>query len=456
MGSPYLQDDLRRVLGLTLRDLRTSAGLSLRELGRRVHYDYSRLSRAENGEHLIPAEQIVLIDHTLGAGGLLNRLRALAGDSAAARAAGIAPAGLRAEAGDTVKLTWRTPDGRTVTVHVSRRQFTQLLATGTLGALLPAGAANLDEADRLTWALDAPGRLDPHVLGYFHRLLSEHFTADKMLGPYALIGQVLPQLRVLDGLRRHARPRTAAPALHLLAHYAEFAGWLYQDAGDTTQATWWSDRAGHYAYAAGDHEMVAYLLIRKSNIALMDDDAITAIELAAAAAHTPGETSPKLTALAHQQEARGWALLGEATPSRRSLDTATTLLADHPGGVSDTAPIYLHHYNLDTLATQSASCLRACGHTDTAAQILEHKIATTPEHLRRDRAHLSVKLANTLLASPHPDPERAAQLGIDSAATSHSTGSARIRKELTTLDHTLTTRWPDLPATLTLHETLAQ
>jgi transcriptional regulator with XRE-family HTH domain len=41
-----------RMFGIALRHFRTLAGLSLRELGKRCHYDYSRLSRMENGEHL--------------------------------------------------------------------------------------------------------------------------------------------------------------------------------------------------------------------------------------------------------------------------------------------------------------------------------------------------------------------------------------------------------------------
>jgi len=40
-------------------------------------------------------------------------------------------------------------------------------------------------------------------------------------------------------------------------------------------------------------------------------------------------------------------------------------------------------------------------------------------------------------------------------ATARSTGSARIRKELTTLDRTLRRRWPTLPGTSDLHEALA-
>jgi transcriptional regulator with XRE-family HTH domain len=68
-----------QMFGLVLRQLRGHAGLSLRELGKRALYDYTRLSRAENGEVLIPAEKVRLLDEVLQAGGLLIALRAAAG-----------------------------------------------------------------------------------------------------------------------------------------------------------------------------------------------------------------------------------------------------------------------------------------------------------------------------------------------------------------------------------------
>jgi len=60
-----------QMFGVALRQLRRQAGLSLRELGRRALYDYTRLSRAENGEILIPAEKVRLLDEVLHADGLL-------------------------------------------------------------------------------------------------------------------------------------------------------------------------------------------------------------------------------------------------------------------------------------------------------------------------------------------------------------------------------------------------
>src|SRR5690606_41529414 len=130
------------------------------------------------------------------------------------------------------------------------------------------------------------------------------------------------------------------------------------------------------------------------------------------------------------------------------------LLSRHPDAVDENAPVYLHHYNVDTLAEQSASGYRACGHAETAVAILERQIAVAPQHLVRDQGHQLAKLANTVLATANPDPERAIDLGLRCVPTAYETGSARITKELRMLDHTLTRRWPGLAGTTQFHEAL--
>jgi transcriptional regulator with XRE-family HTH domain len=449
-------DAVRLVFGLALRRLRIRAGMSLRELGRRSLYDYSRISRVERGEHLIDPEHVPALDEALGTGGLLVLLRSLAPDSTGAPAESgprsLSTGGLQVNDGDSVTLELRTPDGGSVRVSLSRREFAQLLAAGALRGLLPAGAVDPDQAERVSKILDSPRRVDPQVLGYFRTLLEEHFTADKMLGPRQLLGPVLAQIQVLDRLRKHARPGTAEPTIRLLAQYAEFAGWLHQDAGDTTAAMYWSDRATQWAQAVGDYQMVAYLLVRKSNISLLDDDPISVIELAAAARKVPGSVSPKLHALAAQQEARGWAMAGDHDAFRLHLDAAADLLNDHPDDVDDNAPVYLHRYDLQTLEEQSAGGYRACGHAETAVAILERNIAATPAHLHRDQAYQLAKLSNAVLATGDPDPERASDLGLTCIVTAQSTGSARIIKELRTLDRTLTRQWADVGRSSDFHD----
>ncbi|WP_144126754.1 helix-turn-helix domain-containing protein [Catellatospora sichuanensis] len=450
-------DAVRRLFGLVLRHLRRQAGLSLRDLGERSLYDYSRISRVERGEHLIDPELVPSLDQALNANGLLISLRALI--STNGTPAEMPPAGLIGgfpiADGDSVTVEFRLSGRREARVSLSRREFHRLMATGAFGGALRADLTDTDLAERVSRAVGEPQRTDPQVLDYFRTLLEQHFVADKMLGPRALLGQVHAQIEILDGLRRGGRPGTSESTLRLLARYAEFAGWLHQDCGDVASAIFWSDRATQWAQAIGDQPFVAYLLVRRSNIAMIDRDGVDVVELAAAAQRVPGPISPRLRALAAQQEARGWAMHGDADSFRVRLDVAADLLHDHPDGVDENAPVYLHRYDLAALEEQSATGYRDCGHADTAVAILERRIADTPAHLQRDQAHQWVKLANAVLKSAQPDPERAAALGLRCVSAARTTGSARIVGELRTLSRTLSRRWPDLCQTEELRDALA-
>ncbi|MGH3940084.1 MAG: helix-turn-helix domain-containing protein, partial [Pseudonocardiaceae bacterium] len=447
----------RRLFGVALRHVRTSAGLSLRDLGKRCHHDYSRLSRMEPGEHLGDPALLAEIDRILGAGGLLTALRTAAelpsnppGPVVAAPVVGMGHDG----DGAVIMLEMRMADGRSVRVLIPRREFGQLLATGALGALFPAGVLTPDDVDRLATVLAQPGRVDQQVVGYFERLLIEHHTADRILGPHQLLGPVMAQLEMLDTLRKHARPPVAKALLRMLAQYAEFVGWLQQDAGDLPVAMYWSDRATQWAQSACDYQMGSYLLFRKSSIAYLTDDANTVIELAAAAQDSPGGISPKIVSLAAEQEARGWAMINGGDHCRRKLDTAAELLSTHPDEADAAVPDYVQHYDLGTLEARSAVCYRAIGRAEDAIVIIERKIVSLPAHLHRNRGYQMAKLANTVLATKQPDPERATQLGLACLDLARQTGSARIAKELGILNATLTARWPDQPDVRTFHDAL--
>lgn len=439
------------VFGMALRQLREQAGLSLRELGRRSLYDYSRLSRAENGRILVPETQVRVLDEVLGAGGLLVALR----HGADAAAPGVIAGRCTVTDGEPVILEAHLPGGGSITMRLSRRQFGQLLTAGTLTAALP-GAFNPDDAGRISRVLGQEDvRVDAEVLGYFTRTLSEYYRADKMLGPRRLIGTVLAQIDVLDSLRRDVRPAQAQPLLRVLSQYGEMCGWLFQDSGNLDAAASWSRQAAEWAQCAGDQNMAAYMLVRQANIAVLSGDHAGVVQLAGAARRSPGPVDPKLIALACQQEARGLALLGEDRDCFTLLEQAVTILGGHPDVTHQDAPVYLHHYDLRTMEEQSAGCYLRAGRADTAIAILEHSVTRTPSTLARDRGHLLAKLAVAVTQSGQPDPERAATLGIEALGIARMTGSARITHELRTLDSVLITRWPGHAETRDLHEALA-
>jgi uncharacterized small protein (DUF1192 family) len=147
-------------------------------------------------------------------------------------------------------------------------------------------------------------------------------------------------------------------------------------------------------------------------------------------------------------------MLGRHRQAFDLLDQAAELLRDHPHVTHPDIPVYLHHYDLDTLQEQSAACHRAAGHADMAVAILEERIAKLPAGLARDRGHLTAKLAVAVAQSPQPDPARAAHLGNEALTVAQQTGSARIHRELRTLDTGLRERWPDDSHVRSFHEAL--
>jgi hypothetical protein len=438
------------IFGLALRQLRAQAGLSLRELGKRALYDYTRLSRAERGEILIPEHQVQVLDDLLRGGGLLVALRR----GAASVPGGVVVSHCSVADSGPVILEIRLPGGGSITMSLSRRQFAQILATGALGSVLP-GTRTREHASRAARAVDEPARLDGEVLSYFQRALDGYYRADKMLGPRRLIGPVLAQIDVLDDLRCGARPPYADPLLRILARYGEMAGWLLEDSGDLDAAADWSRRAGAWAQCAGDTNMAAYMLVRQANIAALTGDHAAVVQLAGAAHRISGPIDPKLTALALQQQARGHARLGQQHDCFTLLDQAISTLREHPHVSDPDVPVYLHHYDLPTLHEQSAACYQIAGQADTAVTILENTIAATGQNLTRDRGHLTAKLAVAITHTTHPDPDRAASLGLHALTTARTTGSARIMRELWTLDTRLTSRWLTHPASRALHDALA-
>ena len=109
---------------------------------------------------------------------------------------------------------------------------------------------------------------------------------------------------------------------------------------------------------------------------------------------------------------------------------------------------------LDILEEQAATCYRNVGRPEDAIPIFERKIAALPANLHRDRGHQMATLANAVIATKQPESDRAALLGLACLDLARHTGSARISKELHTLDAALRARWPDHPDTRAFHDAL--
>jgi transcriptional regulator with XRE-family HTH domain len=169
--------------------------------------------------------------------------------------------------------------------------------------------------------VSVPRRVDPEAVGRLGTILTEYAKIDNLLGPAHLLDLTSLHLDFISELLTVASGEGRTELLTVGARYAEFTGWLHQDAGDPQAAAYWSDRrwAGQ---AAGNDLMVSYVLMRKSNQASSVGDAPRTLGLARAALRGQDRLSPRARALALRQEARGHALSGDPTGCARALDAA--------------------------------------------------------------------------------------------------------------------------------------
>jgi hypothetical protein len=139
----------------------------------------------------------------------------------------------------------------------------------------------------------------------------EYVKIDNLLGPAHLLDLVALHLNFIGELLTIAAGQIRVELLTVGAWYAEFAGWLYQDAGHPQAATYWTDRALSWVQAADDPLRVSYVLMRKSNQASGLGDAGRTLDLARAALRGKDRLGPRVRALALRQEAHGHALSGD-------------------------------------------------------------------------------------------------------------------------------------------------
>jgi hypothetical protein len=203
-------------------------------------------------------------------------------------------------------------------------------------------------------------------------------------------------------------------------------GWLYRDIHNPVRGGLWYDRATGWAQEAGDMSMQGYVLLRKSQMAFDERDAVRVLTLAQAAVQGPWQLSARVKAEALQQEARGLAMTGEPMGDvERKLDEARRALdeidpANPPGQLGAS-------YDEGTFRLRNASCYVEAGRPRQAAdlygQVLEVDVLS-----RRDRGYFMARRASSLALAGEPD--EAAGVGVRAAELALVTRSLRTSREL--------------------------
>jgi tetratricopeptide (TPR) repeat protein len=224
----------------------------------------------------------------------------------------------------------------------------------------------------------------------------------------------------LEQLCGVARGPARRELLDMGARFTEFAGWLYQDAGDSRSALYWTNRAMDYAHELGDTRLSSYVLMRKSNIETDAGHVAQGLGLAAAALRPWSDLTPGLRALALRQKAYAYALAGEREECVAAIETARS---EVDSVVATNEPSITAYCSPSFIEMESAHSWARLGRTELAAEVYSRSLTLWPDSQRRDQALCTARLANTFATLGEVD--KAASYGRTAAGLVRRSPSAR-------------------------------
>jgi DNA-binding XRE family transcriptional regulator len=399
--------------GARLRGLREAAGLSLGQLAERVHFSKGHLSRVESGQKPPSVELARLCDAVLGAEGQLVRL-VLTGTPGTPQ---VCP-----ESAPDPGQTWLlgiSPDGA--------------------GFFLPNGhsdRAGPDLTHGMAFGVSRSVTATEDLVAAF----VVRFAAIRQLGqiadPATVLPMVIAETQVLRGLAGSVAGDDRTDLWKLASRYAEYAGWMTQEAGDDTMAARWTQWAVRMAEIAGDADLRWYALVRRADIALHNDDARSTIELARQA-QSASVVSARVRGLAAQREAQGHALAGDEVECFRALERSARLLDQAANEATVGPPLgTVHTAELNQIIL--GWCLYELGQPGRAAEILDDCVTRFATQSRRARVKFAVRAA--LAYTVADELERAVELTTSLLDNVRAVDSATIRHDLRGLTKALRRR----------------
>jgi tetratricopeptide (TPR) repeat protein len=210
--------------------------------------------------------------------------------------------------------------------------------------------------------------------------LDRYVATDNLAGPHSLIGIIPQQIRFIDDLLSTAHGKDRQRLLYAGARYAEFAGWIFQDAGAMDNAMQMSNAALDYAQEADNDRLSAYILMRRSNIAADAKRPELALKLIDSAMRNEANLSSRQRAVMLRQRAFTYALLGNSEACGHALEDAFRL-ADR--GV-DSADDLANYCTPEYLEMEAAHCWVELGQADRAIDTLQHGLSLWNSDYRRD------------------------------------------------------------------------
>ncbi|MFE3149969.1 helix-turn-helix domain-containing protein [Streptomyces sp. NPDC059218] len=156
------------------------------------------------------------------------------------------------------------------------------------------------------------------VLAGYERVLSELKGIGRSTGPRFVTASMKSITRILTDAGPHAVGEQRAEIWLLASRFAEYTGWMAQEAGNPAEALRWTNLAVRWGAQGGDETVAAYALVRKAFIAQHRGDTDAAIGFADQAARHPA-ANPVIRAHAARRSAQGHARRGDAEACREAL-----------------------------------------------------------------------------------------------------------------------------------------
>jgi transcriptional regulator with XRE-family HTH domain len=342
--------------------------------------------------------------------------------------------------GMPLALRWvdqQPPDAGDAVEPISRRS---LLGTAGAGAALGLGAA---------FSAPASARqIDPALASHWADLLRVLNRHDANFGPHEVLPTVRREIGLIAEHRQLAGGELRTELLRTEARWAEFASWLSDDVGDVAGRDAWAERALGLAHELGDADLVAWLLMWRSQWAADQSDPRRAISFAQAAAGTRG-TTKRIRGLSALEEAHGHALAHDAAACERSLAAADGLLgADADADARD--DLSSQHVTVPYVLAANARCWTSLAPRKAVATF-EDALRAWPDDRQLGRGIRQAQLALGCAAAGELD--RAASEGAKALDIAQRTRSDMIVRELRRLDRRLSSS--NLPAAAHFRETLA-
>jgi tetratricopeptide (TPR) repeat protein len=290
-------------------------------------------------------------------------------------------------------------------------------ATGTFVAPTPARAADVD----------------PEMVARLLDLRAALVQTDSLIGPGRLLATVCEQISLIQNHVAVAAAKVRTELLMVGALYAEFAGWLFDDAGQLTAGSAWSDQALGWAHAAGCADLVSYVLMRKAQQAMLVKQAGMVILFAQAAQRNGDRASDRVLASGAQQEAHGHALAGDERAATVALARAYDMVTDAPP--PDDRIQLAAHCDVSYLHAQRGSCMVRLDRPREAVGAFDEALSCWPTDYRRERGLYLARKSRALVSAG--EPCEAAATGSEALDIARATGSARTLDELRDLDAAL-------------------